>query len=183
MTRSIDPTLITALQQPSVSLFYAVELNFDSGTHRYWTGVGDKVLGGQTYTGAGTLLGVEGLDESGDLSSKGAKITVAGIDSTIVAIALAEPYQGRQCSIYLGVDGNSNLATVFKGTMDVMSIEDSGETSTIVIGVESRTALLQRTSTFRYTSASQKDRYEGDKFFDWVARLADKNVYWGAVPK
>lgn len=183
MTRSLAAGFQTALINNHVDLFYAVEMVFDSGTIRLWTGIGNRTIGGQVYTGTGSLLNIEGLDEASDMGAKSATITLSGVDSSLVSLALQEPYQGRACRIYLGITTTTDVATCFSGAMDVMTIQDSGETSTIAITVESRMARLDRPIVFRYTSESQKDRYAGDTFFDWVAKLADKSISWGRNTK
>lgn len=183
MTRSLAAGFQTALNSSHIDIFYAVEMLFDSGALRVWTGIGNKTINGQVYTGTGSLLNIEGLDEASDMGAKSATITLAGVDSTLVSLALQEPYQGRTCRIYLGVSGVATAATVFSGSMDVMTIQDSGESSVISLSVESRLARLDRPIVFRYTSASQKARYPGDTGFDWVAKLADKSISWGRNTK
>lgn len=77
--RTINENLYSKLISGSVDLYYAVELFFDGGTVRVWTGVGDKVINGNTYTGTGSLLGISGLEENDDLSSPGVNITLSGL--------------------------------------------------------------------------------------------------------
>lgn len=175
--RDINTNLYNKLISGSVDLYYAVELFFDGGTMRLWTGVGDKVINGNTYTGTGSLLGISGLEENDDLSSPGVNINLSGVDSSIVSVALSEPYQNRECKIHVG--SGADTLEVFSGFMDVMSIDDSGDTCSISISVESRLIILDRKSAFRYTQETQEARYPGDTFFSYVADLADKQVVWG----
>jgi hypothetical protein len=67
MSRTVPAALLTALAQPEVQPFYAVELLFDSGAVRLWTGYGDRTINSQTYVAAGTLLNIQGLGEVADL--------------------------------------------------------------------------------------------------------------------
>lgn len=179
MARSVPAAILTALTQPEVYPFYAVEMIFDSGTVRLWTGYGDRTIDGQTYTGAGTLLSISGLEETNSLSAKQATISLDGISSTLVALALTEPYQQRVCRILWGVTTVSDFVEVFGGYMNTMNIEDSGETSTITLTVESKLVELNRPRPRRYTHESQKSRYPNDTFFSFVADLQDKSVAWG----
>lgn len=175
--RTINSNLYNKLISGSVDLYHAVELFFDGGTVRLWTGVGDKVINGNTYTGTGSLLGISGLEENDNLSSPGVNIALGGLDSSIVSIALQEPYQNRECKIHIG--SGADTLEVFSGFMDVMSIDDSGDTCSISVSVESRLIILDRKSAFRYTQETQEARYPGDTFFSYVADLADKQVVWG----
>ena len=174
--RDISETLNDKFLGKDVNLFVAVELMFDSGALRIWSGIGDKSIGGQTYTGTGSLLAVGGIEESDDLSAPGASISLNGVDSSLVSLAIQEPYQNRDCRILLG-SGN-DFFEVFSGFMDVMTIEDSGDTCTISLTVESRLIILDRKIPLRYTQETQESRYPGDTFFSAVASLQDKKVNW-----
>ena len=61
MSRTVPAALLTALAQPEVQPFYAVELLFDSGPVRLWTGYGNRSVAGNSYIAAGTLLNIQGL--------------------------------------------------------------------------------------------------------------------------
>ena len=56
MSRSIPAAILAALTQPEVYPFYAVEMLFDSGAVRLWTGYTDRTIDGQTYIGSGNLF-------------------------------------------------------------------------------------------------------------------------------
>jgi len=192
MSRTVPASLLTALSQPEVQPFYAVELLFDddddtrydeggySGENaiRLWTGYGDKTVNVETYTGSGNLLAISGLEEANDLSAKNITLTLTGIASSIVSLALSEPYQRRLCRVYFGTDDTTAIE-VFSGFMNTMSIEDSGETSTITLTVESKLVRLEKASNRRYTHENHVSRHAGDTFFSYVADLQDKDVVWG----
>jgi hypothetical protein len=102
MSRTVPAALLTTLAQPEVQPFYAVEMLFDSGAVRLWTGYGDRTINSETYVGAGTLLNIEGLAEVADLSAKAITISLSGIAGELVSLALQEPYQRRVCRVYFG---------------------------------------------------------------------------------
>ena len=189
MSRTIPSSLLSVLGNAEIEPFYAVEMQFDSGTMRIWTGYGDKSFGGNTYTGTGNLLKIEGLEETSDLSAAGTTLTLSGLDSTIITYALTEEYQGRLAKIFWGVNGVSDVIEVFSGYMDQMIIQDQGDSSTIQLSLESRLIVLERPNIRRYTSESQKgvraqDGLVGDdSFFNWVTQLQDKRVPWGREVK
>ena len=179
MTRSTPASLLTALSQPEVLPFYAVEMVFDSAPVRFWTGYGDRTISGNTYTGTGNLLSITGLDEVNDLSAKSVTLQLSGVSSTLVSLALQEPYQRRVCKVYFGTTDTSTPIEVFSGLMDVMTIEDSGKTSVIKLTVESKLIRLETASNWRYTNESQKSRYSSDTFFAYVSNLQDRDIVWG----
>ena len=92
MTRTIPSALLTALSQPEVQPYHAVELLFDSTPIRLWTGYGDKVISSNTYTGGGNLLTISGFEEVGDLSAKSIEISLSGMPPTSVTLAFSEPF-------------------------------------------------------------------------------------------
>jgi len=136
--------------------------------------------------GTGSLLEIQGLEETGDLTAVGTNLTLSGLDSSIVTYALTNDYQGRLCRIYWGVLEVTSVVEVFSGFMDKMTIIDDGGTSSISMAVESRLITLERPNVRRYTDQSHQSTIatEGysssdDTFFKWVARLADKQIPWG----
>lgn len=179
MARMLPAGMAAALAQGSVTLFYAVEMLFDSGTIRLWTGYGDKTINSQTYTGAGTLLNIDGIAEVADLNASGITISLSGISSSVISLALQENYQGRVAKVYFGVEGVSGVVEVFSGFMDVMTIQHSGDKMNVTLSIESKLVTLQRPNIRRYTSANHKLRNPGDTFFDYVAKLQDKEIVWG----
>jgi hypothetical protein len=183
MSRTVPAALLTALDSDEIEVFYAVDLAFDSGNMRLWTGYGNKTIGGQTYTGTGNLLTIDGLEEASDLSARGTTLSLNGLDSSIISYALTEEYQGRLVTIYWGV--GSETVEIFRGYMDKMTIQDAAESATISLTVESRLIALERPNIRRYTRESHagvraaKGLSGSDTFFDWVTKLQDKQIVWG----
>jgi len=192
MSRTIDSGLLTALTGNSVEPYYAVELMFDTktitgvegnpidvGPLRLWTGLGNRTIGGETYIGTGALLNIAAAEEVGDLSAKGMVLTLTGLDSSIISLALQEPYQRRIAKVYLGEQSVTPVVEIFSGFMDTMQISDEPETSTIVLTIESKLVELERSRNWRYTDESHKARYSGDSFFSFVQSIQDQQVAWG----
>lgn len=179
MSRTVPAAILNALAGAEVEPFYAVEAQFDSGDVRVWSGYGDRVIDTETYTGAGDLLSISGLEEVADLSAKQITISISGMNPNSLSIALQEPYQRRRCRVLFGVVGVSNFVEVFSGQINTMQIDDTPETATITISVDSKLVELERASNRRYTSESQKARYAGDTFFDYVTAIQDAEIVWG----
>jgi hypothetical protein len=179
MSRLVPAAILTALTQDNVQPFYAVEALFDSGPVRFWTGYGERTIEGNTYIGTGNLLTISGLEEVSDMAAKSASVTLSGIPSELVSLAMQEPYQNRPCRILFGVRDVDDIVEVFSGTVDKMPLEDGPESGTIIASIESKWVRLGRPNIRRYTSESQKSRYPTDTFFDWVADLQDKETLWG----
>jgi hypothetical protein len=181
MSRIIPAAIITALSQPTVQPFFAVEMSFDSGAIRLWSGSIDRTIDGQIYVASGNLLSVGSVEEVSDLSAKSLSVTLNGISSDIISLALIEPYQRRPARILFGVSDVDDYIEVFSGKMNMMNIEDSGDTSTVELTIESKLIELERAKERRYTHENQKSRYPDDKFFTYVADLQDKEIVWGKL--
>ena len=185
MTRTIPSVVLNALDDDVISPFFAVELLFDSPNEiRLWTGVGDlilrRVILGQD---AGNLLDISSVEEAADLAVRGATITLSGMTSEVVSLALQEPYQGRVCNIYFGVTSDTTALTqTFSGYMDQMNIQENPDTATIELTVENKLIDLERPRIARYTSAYQKSVYPGDLGMDFIEDLQDKEIIWGRSP-
>ena len=192
MSRTIDSGLLTALTGNSVEPYYAVELMFDTktitgvegnpidvGPLRLWTGLGNRTIGGETYIGTGALLNIAAAEEVGDLSAKGMVLTLTGLESSIISLALQEPYQRRIAKVYLGEQSVTPVVEIFSGFMDTMQISDEPETATVVLTIESKLVELERSRNWRYTDESHKARYSGDSFFSFVQDIQDQQVAWG----
>ena len=179
MSRAVPTGILNALTQPEVEPFYAVEIDLDSGPLRLWTGYGDRTIDGNTYTGGGNLVAISGLEEVADLSAKNITLALSGMPSEIISLALQEPYQRRKVRVLWGVRGVSDFVEVFSGSLNQMVIEDGPESGTISVTVDSKLVELERASNRRYTAENHKARHEFDTFFNYVAKLQDKNVRFG----
>lgn len=163
-------------------LFFEGE--FGSGTLRLWTGVGDVTWDSQTWTGAGNLLAASAVTETVDLRAVGITVSLSGMPSSLISLALAEADQGLPGSVYLGfLDAAGTIVAdpylSFEGRLDVPEIADQGDSCTISITYESRLIDLERPRARRYTAEDQRVTDAQDRGFDNVAALQDAVVIWG----
>ena len=180
MTRDLSQITLQNIEKDVVYPFFAVELQFDSNIVRTWTGQGTLVLqDGTEWVGTGQLLSVSSIEETQEMSVKGATLTMSGIPSELLSLALSEPYQGRVCKIYFGVKDEAIFNEIFSGYMDQMDIEDGPDTATITMKVENKLIDLERARVARYTSGYQKSIYPDDLGLDFLEDLQDKKLPWG----
>jgi len=208
MSRTLDSSITTALSSGDIEPFFAFKMAFDTTTLFLYTGLGTITIGSDTYTGVGSLLNFSNVEESADIGAKSVSITLSGIPSANLSLALTEPYQGREVTILFGIR-NANIiyltdeggnfiltegggliditegtepnasSTLFVGYIDTMDINEGVDTSTITVKLESKLLELERTRVLRYTSAIQKALYSGDKGFDFVDQLQGETFNWG----
>jgi hypothetical protein len=184
MSRDITSAVLNALDDAVIQPFFAVDLDFDSGSLYLWSGYGELVIGGKTYLGVGQLLNISSIAETTEMEAKGATISVSGIPSSFLSVALTEPYQGRECRIYFGVTSSpSNYVEVFSGELDQMNIEEQVETANISVVAENVLVKLERPVVRRFTNEDQKSRFPNDRGLEFVASLQDKEIFWGRRAK
>ena len=124
-------------------VFLAVKAEFDTETLHLWSGDTDLVIDGATYTGVGTLLNLSEIEESLELKSTNVNISLAGMDSTVLNLALSENYQNRNITVFTGylsggTDHVQGTLTLFKGRMTAMTIADDPSGATIMLNCENR---------------------------------------------
>jgi len=205
MSRDLSNITIDSISEDVVYPFFATELRFDDNIIRMWTGQGTLVLeDGTEWIGLGQLLSISSIEETSEMAVKGATITLSGIPSDLLSLALGTPYQGRVAKIYFGTflrdsllqetgnyillegGGRINLESMsqgfnelFSGYMDQMNIEEAGDTATIEMAVENKLIDLERARVARFTSGYQKSVYPGDLGCDFIEDLQDKRISWG----
>lgn len=185
MTRGLHADIKTAAGQRVIKHEAFVKAEFDSGDVCLWTGLGDYVLGGDTYTGAGDLLSISQVSETSKIEAVGSSITVNGLNSALLSLALDEPYRGRPLTLRIGLfDENEEIIAspfvLFEGYMDQMPLKDSGESFSINVNSESKLRDLFRKKSIFWTDQDQKTFYDSDdNGCEWVAGLANKEIVWG----
>lgn len=186
MTRSLSSAMQDVTTATLVRPIILVEAEFDSSDVLMWSGTGDLTWDSKTWTGTGQLLRVDAMEESVEMRAVGTTVTLSGIPSELLSLALQEDYQGRTLTVYLGAfdDSGTVIASpvvVFKGRMDVMTISEAGDTASIQVNVENRLIDFERARERRFTSEDQKIDYPDDKGFEFVSTIQDKEIVWGRV--
>tara|TARA_Y100000114_G_scaffold150652_1_gene166395 strand:- start:802 stop:1719 length:918 start_codon:yes stop_codon:yes gene_type:complete len=100
-----------------------IEASFSSGVVNLWNGYGNLSYGGNVYAGAGKLLDISAVQESIETRANGFSITLSGLDSSLLSIALSEPYTGRPFKAklaFLAPDSDQEI------TMKVKVVSTSG---------------------------------------------------------
>ena len=130
------------------------------------------------------MLSISPIEETVEIAARGVNLALNGINSSLVSVALTESYQGRSAKVYLGVISSGAVVSdpylVFDGRMDVMTIEDAGDTANISLSAESRLIDLERARVRRYTNNDQQNQFAGDTSLRFVADLQDKEIAWGS---
>lgn len=184
MPRVLTAAVITELKAARSRPVWFVEAGFSSGIVNLWSGLGTISWDGKTWSGAGKLGGISVVTETSDLRAENIVLTLSGLPSDILTKVLDEIRFGKEATVWKGYLTEAGAVVVdpfieFKGIIDKGQIDETGETSTVQINVESEQAAFQRALERRYSSEDQKTEFPTDEGFDHVTSIAQLNVVWG----
>lgn len=183
MARDLTAGVQTEIAASKLRPVAFYEGQFSGGPLRLWSGLGTKSWDGKTWTGAGNLLSFELPAETADVRAEGGKVSLSGVPTALISVALAEAQLGLEGNLWIGfLDATGTVIAdpyrAFVGRLDQPVIDDAGETCTITIAYEHRLADLQRPRVRRWTDQDQRNLFPGDKGFHYVATLQDQVIQW-----
>jgi len=185
MARTITAGMVTEIIAEKIMPILLVKLEFDSGDLNMWSGIGDLVFGGDTYTGTGDLGRISTITETKETQATGIELQLSGMNNQIVSLALTEDFQDRTVRVWLGALDTSTFVLIsdpilmFVGRLDLMRIDEGPDTSTINVTAENRLIDLERPKRRRWTTDDQKLRSPDDTGFEQVPKLQDAEVVFG----
>jgi hypothetical protein len=147
---------------------------------RLWSGIGTLSWNGQSWLGAGNLLGMSEIRESTGLRANAFEVWLTGVSTSLISTALVSSRKNRSGKLWLALFNPNDYTTPIadpyllkKGRFDTIPIDDSGTASRITVRYEDRLATLGIPRERRYTTADQALRLAGDKGFEYVEGLQD----------
>jgi hypothetical protein len=179
--KTLSAPALAALAQPCVPLTALIQLDLSSTVYLNTSGW-NLVWAGHTYTGAGAVGRVDAMEDApGEI--KGLRFELSGVPSSMLALALAEPVQGRPVTVSTAIFDPAtyqvlDVSADWVGRLDVMSIVESGETATVVVTAEHRGVDLLRAAVVRYTNADQQRFFAGDRGLEYVVDQVDQPIVW-----
>jgi hypothetical protein len=187
MSRTLSSNLLTALTISPTNLILMADLILDSGPIYISSYTSDLIYNGHTYLGKGVLLGIGEMQDTEETKSANFTMSLSGIPSNIVSEALAEQYQGRRCTVYLGAMTNPTSGApvlidafvLFSGMLDTMTIEDGPDTATVTVSVENRLVRMMTSKERRYNDQDQRIDFPNDNAFKYIAALQGQQTEWG----
>lgn len=181
--QDVTPAVAAAAQSNLVRLAYLVDLTLANTVEHIWSGPGDLVWNGITYTGIGDLGQVGAMTEGTEVEAAGTSITLSGIDNALLAESLNDIQQRAPCAIWLAMfDENLNIipnpVKMCGLLVDKPDVEIGTETCSITIALESRMLQLQRGQQRRLSQADQMLQYPTDCSMSWIESLNDIALRW-----
>ena len=188
MTRALDASVVTELAASSIRPRIFVKFEFDSGDLRLWNDYYDFTFNSETYTGSGDLGTISDITEDTELNANGVELTLSGIPSDWISVALSENYKGRTVTIWDALlDSSGALVGGDSGPIphifrcDTMRIVDGGDMATVTLTAESVLRRLDLGSPAKFTSQWQEYLIGiTDRGFDQMVRGINEEIFWGA---
>lgn len=162
--------------------FYEGE--YATGTVRLWSGVGPIDWDGKTWTGAGQMLGISSIEETSEIRASAFAVSLSGDVAALMQVNLAAARTGLPGRVWIGFFDSAGALVAdpfmaFAGRFDVPDLVIGGARATIEVRYESRLIDLDRPRIRRYTHEDHQIDYPGDRGFEYVSSIQDKEVVWG----
>ena len=174
----------TALEAEHSARIYFLLFDFSGDPFYACTGNHTYSFGGNDYLGVGEIAGISNIEVTTDIAARSVTFTLSGVDSALRAHILSRTdYKGRAAKVYRGLmDSNFDMIDdpelKWSGRMDVASML-YGEVQMAEVVCEPLAAQLLRPNISRYSDEDHQLRSSGDKFFEFLAQIEQKDVIWG----
>lgn len=176
-------SIINDLASGHVEMGFAVEIMAPSAPVRVHTGVGEVVINGELYLGLGSLGSISPSKSDGSTSPKDITLSLALIDSSMLALALNEKMVGSQVQIVMftyGTDGQvKSTAVAFAGKITSVSAV-TGDENTVNYSCANELEGWQSICSWRYTEDSHLLRYPDDHGLRCVGEMSERTIPWGS---
>lgn len=176
-------SIINDLASGHVEMGFAVEIMAPSAPVRVHTGVGEVVINGELYLGLGSLGSISPSKSDGSTSPKDITLSLALIDSSMLALALNEKMVGSQVQIVMftyDADGQvKSTAVALAGKITSVSAV-TGDENTVNYSCANELEGWQSICSWRYTEDSHLLRYPDDHGLRCVGEMSERTILWGS---
>jgi hypothetical protein len=192
MPLALTPATQTALDAGSVVDRGLLLFDLGSGLYGFWTGIGPftNPNDGITYIGAGSLIEVDGIKQSSDLSAVQVVVRLTAIENTdltpdTLATIETEVYHQRPCTIstaYFDPDSYSLLSveTEYRGYIDqIVHSETIDGAAVLEAHLESRFRDHQRSGYRVRSDVDQRRISASDNGLRHVTAVATEKIEFG----
>jgi len=196
MPASLSPTYLAQLGSTGASspAFFVV-LEFENETLYLFSGIGTitptgpaySALStfpyGQTWTGLGWLGKLSAVPQTTKVQAQSVTLALSGIPSGLVSEAINQIRITGTATIFLGFFNSSGVVIpdprqLFSGSLDVPTLDDSGQTSTISITAENPLLTLNEAPNRQFDDMDQQIYFPGDLGMSFVNSLGNLALFW-----
>jgi hypothetical protein len=179
----LPPALVVAFDQPEVSPIQLVSIDWPQGKIYMHTGVYPITYLGNVWLGMGTFGGIGSMQNNDNIGTHQVDLTLSGIDSYMLNNVVLTAVINRDVEIHMGaLDSKGALITaapLFYGRVSSTRVQRYGDDA-IGITATSKTADWDKSRSDRYTDESHRAKHPTDDFFQYVADMASREIYWNS---
>lgn len=184
MARALTSAMLAAIATGNLKPLIMYEGEFVGGWVRLFSGYGELVWDGKTFTGDAEMMQISDIQEVSELQAVNFTVSLNGEMPAVIAAALSQVRRGKPGSVWLGLLDDSGALYVdpflcFKGRADKPNIVPDPTHAVVSVAYESRLIDATRRRERRYTSEDQQIDYPGDLGFEYVPSLQDTVFTWG----
>ena len=178
--RTLTAPIISALAARPVGIAQLVTMYLTSTVYLNTT-AWSLSWNGNTYLGAANVGLIEVIEDApGEI--KGLSFQLTGVGSANLALALAEPVQGKRVVVETVIFNASSVVVdamvEWEGRLDVMTIQEEGGSATITATAEHIGIDLLRPANSLYSNAEQQRLHASDKFCEYIIDQAEQPLIW-----
>lgn len=166
-----------------IQIAYAVDFHFLSGHVRFHTGLGDLILGADTYTGLGSIAGIGRVPDRVSLTAEKWTYQVSYVDPAAIPESEIDSCFRRtvtEYEVWINPDTKAVIGYEInrEGTMAGIRRMD-GEVPIIQVDCEGRLVILEQSDGLRYTDEHQKTYFfSGDTGCNQVGVNETTEIIW-----
>src|SRR5699024_1756418 len=131
----------------------------------------------------GTLGDVGSVTEENSTSSSTMSMALSGLNMSLVGETLNEEVIGRNVICYLAVMNEQGVVTgsnvLFEGFITDTALQ-AGQQNALSYVIANVFERWSQGLPDRYTDESQQRLHPGDRFFRYVAQMAERSIFWGS---
>lgn len=185
MSKTLTSANSNVLDDNVIVPVHFLKIEYTSGSFFVNTSDRNITFDSNTYVGGSGVATISSVEESQELQASGIRLTLSGVSSSNVSIALTENYKNIDATLFLGF---LNINTyqlhddpfiIFKGKVDTQDVQVDGDTATIVVEIENRLIDWERQRISRYTNNDQLQKFSGDVGLEFIQQLVEKELFWG----
>ncbi len=189
---------MAAVAAKTLALALFVEIAFADNTLYLFSGIGSVTPAGppanpastfpygQTFTGLGWLAKLSSIPQTTKVQAQNITLSLSGIPSSLVAEAIAQVRISGTATVWLAFFNTATGALLtdpvqlFSGSLDVPTLNDSGQTSTLSITCENPLLSLNLAPNHVFDDTDQQLDFPGDLGFSFVEALQNLQLFWPA---
>ena len=182
MSRAINADTIAQLAKDSFITAHLVKIDFSTAIYLTESPINIS-YSGNTYASSSALKGISSVTEVSEVQVGSVSVTLSGVAQEYISILLSQSYIDRQITIQrvLLNDDYSIIGSpilIYDGRIQSFSINDSVDTSTVIITASSHWADFEKKSGRRTNHNSQNMFFSGDRGFEFAPNTV-RDLKWG----